>query len=1249
MKVSCPSCASSYNVDESRIPPAGLKMRCPKCSASFRVDPAGGAQVAAAPPPPPPRPSDLTWGQPNAAESDLPAPVAGQRGRGPSAVPSRPFGGVDLPVPQAPGGVDLPVPAGGPHGFGTANLPMPRAGGGGVDLPVPRAPGSGGVDLPAPRVSGSGGVDLPVPRAYGGADLPVPRAGGGQGGIDLPIPKLNPTAVDLPVPSSGGGGVDLPVPRVPAYGQQAENLDLPVPRSGAFDLPVPKSEGFKHVDLPVTRSEASMPSTGLPVPKPTSSAVDLPMPRYRDGDGGPDLPAPIGGQWASEPQPMLSSEHIVVGAGADDIFGGDGGGGWGDAAPTETPGEPPLGDTLPMGSGGGGPAPFSGEIQMGGLDDFQSFEFADTGSRPPLAAVESSPRVERQAPLQVDRPAQRSAPEPSKSRPAAKAEKKPGRPARGAAGTKALLGSLAALVVVVGLVGVGLGFTSHGFFGTAFISRTFFASGQDDALESDVVQRVRQKLALDTYRDHRDAVGLVERAIREGREGEGINAYMVFLYELYGVRYGESKQYSVASERLASALDFDQLETPAMLLAAASRAVRQGDDARAAALLTRAMAASKNVDAMQLRGELALETRQADDALSAFEALAKAENKSPRAMFGLARAHLAKNDVPAAEKVLDDLLAANPDHVGAMLERARILVGRDQDAAALELIESVESSKAAFASPLDRSRGFELKGDILIEQDKLGDALAAYREASKLNDQSVNAHLGMGEIFQRQGEVTDALTHYKMAQHIDPANLDAILGVSLALISSVGEGNLKTAHETLEKAKVDHPEEARVHYLLGRALQELSHPDEAIASYEKAIELNKTYLDPYLSLSDILIRRDRGEKAMEVLAAARRELPNNPRISVSLGQSFLDRGAYPEAEQEFRSALKVSPEYPPALFSLGVALRKMGRLNDAQATLERLARLDSRYPGLVMEQGRVLERTGQPDRALAIYRAELERDPENVDMRLRVAAAQVLVGNCDEALVLLRDVIRASPGEAEALYYQGRCLLTRGQIAEAERVLTLAVEAEPESGTYRSYLGWACIETGNLDRASLELQRAVELDGTNPVAFWQRGVLYLRSASPQSAVRDLERALELNPDMFAVYHHLALAYDQMRRPADAIRYFELAIEHDPNDFESLYNLAQIVKDRRGAAASLNLFKRAVSVGRALEPMPRSFYDALFGYGATLHEVGRIEPATQVLREYLTNAPSSAVDREEARELMRVIGQGQMRGLDDEGD
>jgi predicted Zn finger-like uncharacterized protein len=37
LKVSCGGCASSYQVDERRVPHSGLKMRCPTCGESFVV------------------------------------------------------------------------------------------------------------------------------------------------------------------------------------------------------------------------------------------------------------------------------------------------------------------------------------------------------------------------------------------------------------------------------------------------------------------------------------------------------------------------------------------------------------------------------------------------------------------------------------------------------------------------------------------------------------------------------------------------------------------------------------------------------------------------------------------------------------------------------------------------------------------------------------------------------------------------------------------------------------------------------------------------------------------------------------------------------------------------------------------------------------------------------------------------------------------------------------------------------------
>src|SRR5512139_3340510 len=84
VKVECHGCSAPYQVDERRIPPAGLKMRCPKCGASLLVQrPGQGGEAAPlAPPAPPPG-----------------APFGGP-----------PFGGLN-PSGELQGGIDLPATA----------------------------------------------------------------------------------------------------------------------------------------------------------------------------------------------------------------------------------------------------------------------------------------------------------------------------------------------------------------------------------------------------------------------------------------------------------------------------------------------------------------------------------------------------------------------------------------------------------------------------------------------------------------------------------------------------------------------------------------------------------------------------------------------------------------------------------------------------------------------------------------------------------------------------------------------------------------------------------------------------------------------------------------------------------------------------------------------------------------------------------------------------------------------------------
>ena len=92
MKISCPNCSAAYELDDSRVPPAGLSIKCPKCKNPFTVH----------------RPKPGEAGKAVAAKGAVPLP--GQAGAKPAAAPrAAPAKAAAKPGAKGPGGA-VPLP-----------------------------------------------------------------------------------------------------------------------------------------------------------------------------------------------------------------------------------------------------------------------------------------------------------------------------------------------------------------------------------------------------------------------------------------------------------------------------------------------------------------------------------------------------------------------------------------------------------------------------------------------------------------------------------------------------------------------------------------------------------------------------------------------------------------------------------------------------------------------------------------------------------------------------------------------------------------------------------------------------------------------------------------------------------------------------------------------------------------------------------------------------------------------------------
>lgn len=125
------------------------------------------------------------------------------------------------------------------------------------------------------------------------------------------------------------------------------------------------------------------------------------------------------------------------------------------------------------------------------------------------------------------------------------------------------------------------------------------------------------------------------------------------------------------------------------------------------------------------------------EAVAHFEFLRQREPGNPAVLLGLAHCRFESHELEQAEMLLDDLLAAQPDHVAALVERGRLSLCRGQRADAVEKL-----SRAAVLAPWHREahrlldRCLETLGKSTLAekcQAQLRDLEASDRQAGRLS------------------------------------------------------------------------------------------------------------------------------------------------------------------------------------------------------------------------------------------------------------------------------------------------------------------------------------------------------------------------------------------------------------------------------------------------------------------------------------------------------------------------------------
>ena len=309
---------------------------------------------------------------------------------------------------------------------------------------------------------------------------------------------------------------------------------------------------------------------------------------------------------------------------------------------------------------------------------------------------------------------------------------------------------------------------------------------------------------------------------------------------------------------------------------------------------------------------------------------------------------------------------------------------------------------------------------LLGEPGRLGDAIAQYEEALRLNPDDAEVHNDLGSVFLKvPGRLDDAIAQYEEALRLRPAYAEAHnnLGNAWAGVP----GRLGDAVAQFEEALRLRPGDAEMHGNLGYVLSNVpGRLGDAIAQCEEAVRLDPGYPKAHKNLGSALLKvPGRLDDAIAQFKEAVRLDPGDADAHFSLANAWLaEPGHLDDAIAQYEETLRLNPRHPRGHNNLGYALSHVpGRLNEAIAEYEEALRLSPAYAMAHLNLAIALSDVpGRLNDAVAQYEEALRLGPENAEMHLGLAAAlSRFPGRTDEARAHAEAALRLEPGNEAAL------------------------------------------------------------------------------------------------------------------------------------------------------------------------------------------------------------------------------------------
>ena len=430
-------------------------------------------------------------------------------------------------------------------------------------------------------------------------------------------------------------------------------------------------------------------------------------------------------------------------------------------------------------------------------------------------------------------------------------------------------------------------------------------------------------------------------------------------------------------------------------------------DQRVAQLRERLRQAPDDRDARWELGRAYAILGQSEDAIDEFEQLVAQKSDDVAAIIQLGLAEKARGRPEAATEWFLRARELEPDSSVVQFYLGEIYYNRGLNADALAALE-----RAVQLNP-DNANAHYLMAFVLGDLGRHQDARAASKRAIQLNpplaraqtnlslerynaerksqqqrarqvpepqvvEGNALAHYNLGLAFRQKGYYNEALREYRLAlERGEDRRLTLQAMAELHLLKH----DFPAALELYETLLREVPDSPKLWNERGVVLHQAGRPDDALASYRQAVEIDRKYTLAWNNLGVLQAHQGDTEAAIESFRTGL-QLQNafsSARLNLALLLYQLRR--FQLSLEAYRQVLQTEPASAAAWNGIGLVLVELKRFPDARNAFVRAVEADPEHAGAHYNLSFTLSNLGEFDGALRATKRALELDPYYVSQK----------------------------------------------------------------------------------------------------------------------------------------------------------------------------------------------------------------------------------------------------------------------------